>query len=241
MHQLSREERLLPLKTACNVRDLGGYETQEGYYTKSHRFIRAGNLSNLSREDMSYLHEYGLKVVVDLRSEYECNKRKDPYENNPSVEYYHVDLFRDPTALLKPGDMNFKDMGDLYILMLDNLKGAMKQVFEIFLDHPYDCILFHCSAGKDRTGVIAGLLLELTGCYDYDIVKDYAESFENNLGVYNELKKMTSNEADLLSSPTFMMKMLYHLRENYGSSYAYLQECGMSQEDVDDLKNTFIF
>ena len=44
--------------------------------------------------------------------------------------------------------------------------------------YPYDTVLFHCSAGKDRTGIIAGLLLELAGCHDYDIVKDYSESYE---------------------------------------------------------------
>ena len=47
-----------------------------------------------------------------------------------------------------------------------------------FYDHPYDAVMFNCSAGKDRTGVIAALLLDLAGCHDYDIVKDYSESYE---------------------------------------------------------------
>ena len=55
MMQLSREERLLKVESMTNVRDLGGYETQNGYYTKSHKFVRSTNPGNLSKDEKEYL------------------------------------------------------------------------------------------------------------------------------------------------------------------------------------------
>ncbi len=66
--------------------------------------------------------------------------------------------------------------------------------------------LFHCSAGKDRTGIIIRLLLELVGCYDHDIVKDYSESYANNHEIIEALKEMMDEDTEnfLTSSPRYM-------------------------------------
>ena len=126
-------------------------------------------------------------------------------------EYFHVDIFGDPNATLVPqSGVSFKDMGDLYCLMLDHFQNSFRKVFQIFLEHLDTCVLFHCSAGKDRTGVTAALLLDLAGCHMYDIVKDYSESYENNQEIYEELLKLANNENAhyLMSDPIYMMKMI---------------------------------
>ena len=84
----------------------------------------------------------------------------------------------------------YKDLGGVYIYMLEGMKNKFKDLFDIFLKYPYDGVMFHCSAGKDRTGITAALLLDLMGCHEYDIVKDYSESYENNIEINEELAKM---------------------------------------------------
>lgn len=241
MMYMTKEDRLLPLQSLKNTRELGGYETQEGSYTKTHCFIRAATPAFLNEEDANYLYDYGVRVIVDLRGENEIQKAPNPLKDFKDIEYYHIDLFGDPKASLFPKNMSFKDMGDLYCLMLDYLKPNFKKVFDIFLNNMDTTILFHCSAGKDRTGVVSALLLDLAGCHPYDIVKDYSESYENNREIYEELLKLTTkeNEHYLSSDPLFMLKMMDHLSENYGSSRAYLLEIGLKEEEIEDLIQHF--
>ena len=108
--------------------------------------------------------------------------------------------------------------------------------------HSYWYYYVFCSAGKDRTGIIAALLLELAGCHDHDIVKDYSESYANNQEIIEALKEMMDEETEsfLTSSPRYMMIFLDYLREHYGSAKAYLYHIGMSEEDIEDIKQSFI-
>ena len=126
--------------------------------------------------------------------------------------------------------------------MLEANKEQFKEVFEIFYNHPYDAIMFNCSAGKDRTGVIAALLLDLAGCHEYDIVKDYSESYENNLKLIPELEKLidAKNHAFLESEPRMMMKFFDYLRGHYGSAKEYLVSCGMDEEKIIEVMENFI-
>ena len=126
--------------------------------------------------------------------------------------------------------------------MIEANKEQFKKVFDIFLQHPYNCTLFNCSAGKDRTGVISALLLDLAGCHEYDIVKDYSESYENNMAMIKELEAMMEdgNEKYLGSDPRMMMKFLAYLRESYGSAQGYLLNIGLSEEQVVQLKENFV-
>lgn len=242
MMYLTREERLLPLQSIFNTRDLGGYETQEGSYTKTHKYIRAATPAHLIEEDKEYLYNYGVRVIIDLRGENEIKQAPNQMKDYKDIQYYHVDLFGDKNAAVIPhNQMNFKDMGDLYCLMLDYLQPNFKTVFDLFLKHIDQTILFHCSAGKDRTGVISALLLDLAGCHPYDIVKDYSESYENNQPIYDELLKLANEENAhfLLSSPTYMLKMLDHLSENYGSAKGFLQKIGLFEDEIDLLQQNF--
>ncbi|HIU13193.1 MAG TPA: tyrosine-protein phosphatase [Candidatus Fimiplasma intestinipullorum] len=238
MMYLTREERLLNVESIKNTRDLGGYETQEGSFTHTHRYVRAATPAHLTERDKAYLYDYGVRCIVDLRSQYEIEKAPNQMRGYKDIEYFHVDIFGDPNATLVPqSGVSFKDMGDLYCLMLDHFQNSFRKVFQIFLEHLDICVLFHCSAGKDRTGVIAALLLDLAGCHMYDIVKDYSESYENNQEIYEELLKLANNENAhyLMSDPIYMMKMMDHLYEQYGSARGYLRVLGFQDEDIDAL------
>lgn len=243
MMQLSREERMLKVESMTNIRDLGGYETQSGYYTKSHKFIRSTNPGKLTDDEKAYLYEYGIRLQVDLRSDFEVEQQPSLLKGYKDIEYLRVDLMKSTSLNVLPKEItNYKNLAGFYIYMLEANKEQFKKLFEIFYDHPYDAIMFNCSAGKDRTGVVAALLLDLVGCHEYDIVKDYSESYENNLRLIPELEKIvdSKNHAFLESEPRVMMELLDYLRTNYGSAKEYLISCGLEEEIIFDIIENFI-
>lgn len=242
MMQLSREERMLHIGKMTNVRDLGGYETQDGYYTKSHKFVRSTCPSGIAEEDKAKFYEYGIRTVVDLRSDYEVYHQPHSLHGYKDIEYYHVDLLKIENLNVVPDNIrDYQDLSGFYIFMIEANKQQFKEVFELFLSHPYDCILFNCSAGKDRTGVVSALLLDLAGCHEYDIVKDYSESYENNMAMIKELEAIMAEEEKYLGSdPRIMMKFLAYLRDTYGSAKGYLLDIGLDEEQIVQLIENFV-
>ncbi|MGX8680789.1 MAG: tyrosine-protein phosphatase, partial [bacterium] len=224
-------------------RDLGGYETQDGYYTKAHHYIRASSPANATPQDIDLLYDYGVRVTIDLRSDFEKEVQPSPFETDDRFENYEVNLMDQAIVKVVPQEIReYRDLGGVYIFMLEAHKGCIKKVFDIFLAHPYECVLFHCSAGKDRTGVIAGLLLELAGCHDYDIIKNYSESYQYNLSIIEDLSEIMDPDSEpyLRSSPRFMMILLDFLREHYGSTKGYLLDLGFTEQEIEDLKEMFV-
>ena len=243
MMQLSREERMLHIGKMTNVRDLGGYETQEGYYTKSHKFVRSTCPSGISDDLKEKFYDYGIRTVIDLRSDYELVHQPHSLKDYKDMEYYHINLLQNENMSVLPDDIkDYQDLSGFYIFMIEANKKQFKKVFETLLNHPYDCTLFNCSAGKDRTGVLACLLLDLAGCHEYDIVKDYSESYENNMKMMKQLEEMLPKEEEkfLGSDPRVMMRFLAYLREQYGSSKGYLLNIGFSDEEIEEIKENFI-
>lgn len=243
MLYMTREERLIPLEKMVNTRDLGGYETQGGTYSKAHKYVRASSPANATKEDIQTLKDYGIKVVIDLRSDFEKEHQENPFINDDDIDFYEVNLFDSTTASVVPDEVKqYKDLGGVYIYMLEGMKDKFKEIFEIFLRYPYECILFHCSAGKDRTGIVSALLLDLIGCHEYDIVKDYSESYENNIEINENLTAMMKDEEAkqyLKSSPRYMMEFLDYLREHYGSAKEYLIEIGLKNDEIQQIIENF--
>ena len=243
MIYMTREERLLPLEKMTNTRDLGGYETQGGMFTKARKYIRGSSPSQASEEDLLKLKEYGVEVVVDLRSPFEKSQGENPFKKDEDVEYYEVNLFDSLSAEAKDAKFKeYKDLGGVYVYMLEHRKKEIKDVFDIFIKHSYECTLFHCTSGKDRTGVISILLMDLAGCHEYDIVKDYSETYENNKEINDYLLTLIEDEEAkdfIKSSPRYVMELLDYIRENYGSAKEYLVTIGISYDDVEMLIENF--
>ena len=243
MLQLSREERYIALQGATNVRDIGGYETKSEYYTKAHRFIRSASTAKMTSSDCDKLYDYGVRHILDLRSDYEIEHLPSCFISDDRFHYQSINILESKTASVVPDDiMNYHDLSGFYIYIIEVHKAKIKEVFDVFAKHLYEGVLFHCSAGKDRTGVIAALLMDLAGCHEEDIIKDYSESYENNLAILDELEKMMEAEHSsvLGSSPTIMAAFLEYLREHYGSAKEYLISCGMQEEDIIDITQSFI-
>jgi protein-tyrosine phosphatase len=177
-------DRLIPLDGPANFRDLGGYETHQGKLVRTGRVYRSDSLSYMSDEDVAHVTEVlGLRTVIDLRAAHEVEQfTHGPLEKLESlpVSVRHIPVV-DETRSNDSGreasewaNGEVIPLEDLYLLMLNRFAHRFVMVLDIVAAAENQPVVFHCAAGKDRTGLVAMLILGLLGV-DPDIVAaDYA-------------------------------------------------------------------
>ena len=159
------------------MRDLGGYPLRGGGMTARGAFLRSDATGELSPLDIAKLRSMGLSLVIDLRGPGEIVAAPSRLLGLEGVRYSSRPLLDGIQSSGFAGDLP-ATLAELYISILDGGKARLRSVFEE-LSSADGLRLFHCSAGKDRTGVVAMLLLELAGAVDEAIVADYASSAAN--------------------------------------------------------------
>lgn len=242
--QLSREQRKIHIDGLLNTRDLGGYETQGSSFTKSGRFIRSGNLANVIPQIVNDIYEQGIEVVIDLRSKLEASKQPSVLLDHENIIYYHVELDQKVSTEIQLDNIEqYSQMSLFYIYLLEQNKTKIKEIFNLFNEHKYQKIAYHCLAGKDKTGIISALLMDIAGCHEYDIVKDYSESYHNNQEMVEKLETIDDPmmHTFLESSPHTMIQFMGYIKENYGSSRGYLIECGIDEDILQEIIEDFTF
>ena len=172
----------LKLHGSKNVRDLGGIPV-EGGVIKFGRLLRGGHLQKLNKSDIEYMqNEIAIKTVIDLRTDREIARKPDV--QIPGAEYIHFPFFNSQIDGISyerpqqriPSTKLIPDLVNLYPALvsekcIEPLKGIIHRILNLELNQfP---VLFHCTEGKDRTGVIAMLLLSLLGANREEIYKDY--------------------------------------------------------------------
>lgn len=183
------QPRALPLEKGVNFRDLGGYVTKDGRRLKTNKVIRSASLGNLSTKDLEFLEDYGLRYDIDFRSAEETKAAPDRLPDE--TKYFFAPVFpedetkssqkdrRKETFFTDP-QAGFDNMVQAYqhIVLADSAKKAYRQFFDVLLANEKEgqSVLFHCSAGKDRTGMGAVYLLSLLGMSDELILNDYLAS-----------------------------------------------------------------
>lgn len=224
----------LPLEGADNVRDLGGYAGENNKIGKFNVFLRSNSLCALTENDNIYLREYGVTTIIDLRSNETSSEKPDNVDKN-IFDFYNIPLltekFNENLALEKE---NFK-MGEGYKLILENRK-AIKEIFEVLAKAKGGC-LFHCTAGKDRTGLVAMLILGLCGVCRKDIIANYEVTFTY---VPMLLDEHTVNKNLILSLPEYIETAIDFIEENYRTYYEYLKDCGLSDEVLNKIKTKYL-
>lgn len=237
---LLRDGRILRIRSGYNVRELGGYETPLGP-TLQHRFLRCGSTRSLTDEDLQILRDWGVSRVLDLRSMGESPQYTCRFAKQDGVYWENVPLF--DYDLSAPAMTPVRNVGGYfvsgYLNMLTSHK-SVKRIFEFFAQaQPYECVLFHCAAGMDRTGVTAMLLLGLVGASRYDIVADYAYSF----GEIDEVHRSLDARGDVIEQEIYSTHLCNRMRiiatvydtilHEHGSVRGYLISCGLAQETLD--------
>ena len=241
MLQQSHEQRYLNLDSMKNTRDLGGYETKSGQYTKVKKYIRGSSSANLSLQDKKNIIEYGITHVLDLRSVFEIEHQPSLLQHG-HFEYCNIPLLQETTMSILPDLSQYEGMSGYYIYLLEANKKQIKLIFEYLYENLGQNILFHCSSGKDRTGLISALLLDLAGCFEQDIVVDYRLSNEYNQEMINKLKAVMpqKDQPFLYALDQYMIEVLDYIYDEFGSAKGYLMDCGVSLQKIEDIINDFI-
>ena len=209
----------LPMENAYNVRELGGYATKKGSVTIHHQFLRSENLTDITEEDKTFLIEYGLSGIIDLRSREEALIYPNPFRGNNAVKYINCPLITD--GILDLRAVEYKEM--LY------------KIFHFILDNIDGCLLFHCQAGKDRTGVLAMILMGLAGVSKEDIVANY-EVTHTYLKENVKLRLEDGLEELEFSKPQWIEKAYDHIIEHYGSFKVYLMAVGLTKKEIKKIR-----
>ncbi|WEV41896.1 tyrosine-protein phosphatase [Bifidobacterium sp. ESL0682] len=236
-----------------NSRGIGGYPTQDGRKVRDGLFFRTAGLNFLGEHGIDDLHRLGIKEVVDLRDPLEV--KQWPYTLPDDIHVDRVPLLK--TSMTDRGGMeqvaNGIDMSEMYH---DIVFGSAEQIVLILRKllkddgHP---MLIHCTAGKDRTGITAGILMSLLGVSDDMVVSCYAQSGANLGSAFKKavLQGLTSDEkgvgqitaaqtAMLASPPELMRDVLAGIKNEYGSVEQYCLQNGMSEDEVAELRAMFV-
>lgn len=223
--------RHLPLTGASNFRDLGGYVGQEGRPVKWRKIFRSDHLANLSAEDLQQIQSIGIKRSFDFRGVQESQAQAYDW---PDIQRHSLSI--EPTVVqrLQAQHLTGKPLtaADALDAMQTTYRdfvrvdsGRFAQLFEHLLDQP-EPLLFHCTAGKDRTGLAAALVLYALGVSEADIWRDYL--LTNQLYKRNSIGA-TSLAPDVLKivwevQESFLQASLEEIHARYGSVQNYLNQ-----------------
>lgn len=241
----SAEGHLIRLEGAYNVRDLGGYPARQGFHTKRGIFFRGDDPSGLTGGDVERLRQLGITLSVDLRSEQERAQHPSKLKQVDGIRYVSVPMLDHIQSNGLNGDLP-SSMATLYLELLDQARDSFRQVFCLFCENTEGAIHFHCTAGKDRTGLTAMLLLELAGTPDRVILEDYAATERYMEPVFSSIieqmkrQSVTAPVELLRAHPKTMAAALEHIRKFYGTVENYLLGGNLTQEMLDILKNRFL-
>jgi protein-tyrosine phosphatase len=247
MNHAPRDRRRLVIEGAHNLRDLGGYRTRDGDLTPWRRFLRADSPHRLGAEGIERLEAEGLTTVIDLRTTAELEAMPNPFARRAGVTYRHQPIFEELAPLNLAGlDFEGGDpLFEFYQSALDDRHEALREILVMIAGVPEGAVMFHCTVGKDRTGIVAALLLGLAEVEPEDIVADYAMTeplIVRLVAEYVEATRARGEDPDkharLLAAPaTTMQAALGHIELRYGSAAGYLRHIGVPRGDLSALQD----
>jgi protein-tyrosine phosphatase len=243
--------RLVALEAVHNFRDLGGYVTADGRTTKWRTLFRADGLYRLTPGDVATLEPLGLRTVIDLRSETELDERgRFPVDVHPVV-FHHLPIIDATWADLDRPEYE-RDEDFLiwaYQEMLTVGAPRFAKAFEALTEPDALPAVFHCAAGKDRTGLLAALLLGSLGVSHDDIVADYALTVEGmarfRTWAAREWPEWTARMAKMPAAftaalPEAMRHIVDELSADHGSIRDYVRSIGVDDDTLAALESVLL-
>jgi protein-tyrosine phosphatase len=239
--------RQIDLEGCLNFRDLGGYPTRDGRRVRWRQLFRSDGLHLLTQPDIRRLRdEIRLACVVDLRSSAELGSEGRGMIAAESMAFHHVPLFEGEAREQRARAAELT-LADRYVLMAEFAADRIATVVTR-LALAGGPAVFHCAAGKDRTGVISAVLLGLLDVPDEVIVADYAATQENLDAIVDRLMSLDGYRQMLASlppdtlhaKPETMVSLLARLRERFGSIEGYAREAGVGDDAIARLRASMV-
>ena len=255
--------RLLNFEGIDNFRDLGGYATTDGKTVKWGKLFRSANFSETSRADQKVLDSLKLKSLVDFRSGAEKAEEPNQLPESPSFEVIEIPTMdggdnsvgEEIIARFESGDFADFDpdkfMIDANRQFTSTFTPQFSEFIQVVLDARGQPVVWHCSAGKDRTGFAAAILLRILGVPQDVVMQDYMLSREYSLAARQKelmLVRLLQGEeaADkievLLGVEQAWLEAAFDaIDEQYGSFDNYVEQAlGLEESDIANLRNTLL-
>ena len=237
-------ERLVPLEGALNFRDLGGYSAAEGRRTRWGCVFRSDGLDQLTDGDLDRLARLGIRLVCDLRNAREVLDAPSRLPPHPELRHLRHPIGEhrddDPPLLERilaghVREFSTEQMADQYVAMLEFAGPVFAEVVQLAADAANHPMVFHCTAGKDRTGVAAALLLGVLGVADDDLLDDYelTTTYRSATRIERLRPRLAQVRVDvdavrayLFAERPVLAATLEHIRTRWGSIDGYLHDAG---------------
>jgi hypothetical protein len=190
MEFMDTDARLVALEGSFNFRDLGGYPARDGRSVRWGRLFRSDALHELTPDDVGRLRELGLRTVIDLRTERELERSGRGPLGPEGLAFHHLAVVEEGRSVDPPSGgasvgesiaapaPSGDDLAERYLWYLEVGGGALARALTLLGSREDYPLVFHCAAGKDRTGVLAALVLEIVGVDREAIVADYVITAE---------------------------------------------------------------
>ena len=224
------------LETTLNTRDLGGTLTKDGLNINSNCIIRSDYNSILppSQNDINYLISNKISTIIDIRSYKEIKSTKNHFESLNNFKYFNYPI-EEGSEIPKTID----DVPKSYIEIAcsKNIKYILEKIA-----NSENGVLFHCSAGKDRTGVVTTIIYMLCNVSEKDIIRDYMISKENLRNKFEQLKSNNPNIDINIIIPkeSYIITFMKLFNEKFGDINKYLDIIGVSINNRMKLKNKLL-
>jgi len=254
------ESRIVPLRGSFNFRDLGGYPGTAGRTTRWGRLYRADALHDLSADDVGMLGRMGLRTVVDLRTERELARTGRGPLGSEDVAFHHLAVVREGVREGGSSDgppvgesmaapvPSGEDLVERYLWYLDVGRDSLVEVLTLLSADEHYPLVFHCAAGKDRTGVVAALVLEILGVDRPAIVADYVATGER-LGLIMDRWRADPGFAERMAKvpparfgveAATMEGFLDQVRVRYGGARNWAVEAGVPPDALDRIVDALL-
>ena len=245
-------QRLVPFEACFNFRDLGGYSTIDGRRIRQGVLYRADSLHRLTDADVRAFHELGLRAVIDLRSAAEIDdfgRFRWAVDERPT--WHHVPMIDE--VLLRvgagsPPPASTQSPADAYGNIVAG-GTSVARVFGLLATADQLPAVFHCTSGKDRTGIIAAMVLDLLGVPDSVIAVDYAITNETRRRSTAWIEENEPAFAAFLAlipearrhvDPQHILGFLDQLRDRHGSIEGFLVGVGVHPDALADLRTRLL-
>ncbi|MCF0203395.1 MAG: tyrosine-protein phosphatase [Bacteroidaceae bacterium] len=266
-----KDSQEVVLDDVDNCRQFGGYTNKDGKRIKQNLLFRSGKLCKLTDEGTEEFKRRNIKTVIDLRIPEEIEEKPDPkiegVKHNvisivaPESQFYRMskngvgvnaDNYSDVVNAIAKTPMN---LGDMYIEgIIDSPYGqkALRKVFRTIIDSTDGALLWHCSGGKDRTGIVAALLLaaldvpQQTILDDYELTNNFVPGQRVVLWLASKHFGNNDKERERVATiagvkRSFMEHTLNHINQHYGSPQKYItNQIGITPEDINTLKTRYL-
>ncbi|KAI6127421.1 protein-tyrosine phosphatase-like protein [Pisolithus croceorrhizus] len=251
----------VPIPGVSNVRDLGSYPTtMSNVITKPGYMFRAAEVSNITKEGVEKMRALRITTVFDLRSDPEMKKYSTPIPTIEEVHIIRTPVFKNedysPESMAKKFELYARGTTEafiqLYSQILDHGGKAFGTILRHVRDKPNSPFLFHCTAGKDRTGVMAAILLKLASVDDHYICHDYSLTRVGREPDREKVIKRLSTEPLFAANTDAALRMLTSrystmaaflelLERVYGGVEGYIKKyCGLTEEDISRIRTNLV-